>query len=101
MTAALFQAVNRIPPAGLLSIGIGLFLVSFGAYHLYFELRASLTDERSPVTFSDESELLSAGRRAFAWVGGILTFLIGLGFLYMGGLDIYVCVFADSTTVRC
>lgn len=101
MISSVSEITSQVPVAGLVSSAIGLFLAGFGAYHLYAELRTTVTDEPSPATFSNEPKSLSTGRRAFAWVGSILMLLIGLGFVYMGSLDIYVCLFTDAASARC
>ena len=92
MIHSLHEVVTQIPSRAWYGLAFGLVATLIGGYLLYGELKALLTDADSPVTYSDDPQSLTVGRRAIAWFGGIVSFLGGIVFLYGSLTSIYRCV---------
>ena len=101
MLLSLHDAITQIPSRAWYGLAFGLVATLIGGYLLYSELKALLTDADSPVTYSDDPQSLTVGRRAIAWFGGIVSFLGGIVFLYGSLTSIYRCVILVNPTYLC
>lgn len=97
----MYELISQVPPFGLLSIGIGLFLTGFSLYYLHLEIRLTLTEESSPATSEDNPRVLRAAERAYLWCGCIVLLPIGLMFVFMGYVSIHSCVIGDAAASAC
>ena len=101
MHVPIYTIINQIPSRAWYGLVFGLVATLLGGYLLYGELKALLTDADSPVTYSDDPQSLTVGRRAIAWFGGIVALLGGIVFLYISIYDMYMCVFVADPTYLC
>lgn len=93
--------LGHIPLDGVVTIGIGLFLMWAGGWSLSLEIRSILAGEPSPATFEEEPEALDVSRRALDWIGGIVLILLGLGFAAMGYAVVHSCVIGNAAASAC
>ena len=101
MIGDLYNIVSQISSGIWLILGIGIGLVILGGYNLYLELRAVLSDEPSPATFSDDPKALNLGRRTMSWIFIIFALVVGFAFLYAAYVNIHTCVIVDRPEVSC
>ena len=101
MIHSLHDIVTQIPSRAWYGLVFGLVATLLGGYLLYGELKALLTDADSPVTYSDDPQSLTIGRRAITWFGGLICFIAGVFFIQAAISSIYSCVFVADPTYLC
>ena len=101
MTLSFYSLITQIPFRYWIWLGISIVLILAGVYSLYHEVKATFTDASSPAVIEREHESLAVADRAFAWIGGIIFTLVGIGFLIMTIMDIHTCVIVDRPYITC
>ena len=75
--------ITNIPRRVVTTALIGVVSLLIGSVLLFYEVRALLTEHQSPIPDPNEPDAYGTIRRIYAWIGGIVCTLAGIGLLYL------------------